>query len=29
MVLKHLLAIADGKIALVDELCTGVMPEPG
>jgi hypothetical protein len=27
MVVKHLLAIADGKIALVDELCTGVMPE--
>jgi hypothetical protein len=27
MVLKHLLAIKDGRIALVDELCTGVMPE--
>src|SRR5688572_15040042 len=26
MVLKHLLAIKDGHIALVDELCTGVMP---
>ncbi len=29
MVVKHLLAIADGRIALVDELCSGVMPEPG
>ena len=28
MVIKHLLAVADGKIALVDELCSGVMPEP-
>ena len=28
MVIKHLLAIADGRIALVDELCSGVMPEP-
>ncbi len=28
MVIKHLLAIVEGKIALVDELCTGVMPEP-
>jgi hypothetical protein len=27
MVVKHLLAIADGKIALIDELCTGVMPD--
>jgi len=29
MVIKHLLAIKDGRIALVDELRTGVMPEPG
>ncbi|HVJ16869.1 MAG TPA: hypothetical protein VM686_15620 [Polyangiaceae bacterium] len=29
MVLKHLVAIKDGQIALVDELCTGVMPLPG
>jgi hypothetical protein len=28
MVVKHLLAIADGRIALVDELCSGVMPQP-
>lgn len=28
MVITHLLAIADGRIAVLDELCTGVMPEP-
>lgn len=27
MVIKHLLAITGGTIALVDELCTGVMPD--
>ena len=27
MVVKHLLAIADGRIALFDELCSGVMPD--
>ncbi len=27
MLIKHLVAIKDGRIALVDELCTGVMPE--
>jgi hypothetical protein len=27
MVAKHLLAITDGKITVVDELCGGVMPE--
>ena len=26
MLLKHLIAIKDGRIALVDELCSGVMP---
>ena len=28
MVVTHLLAIADGHIAVLDELCTGVMPDP-
>ena len=27
MVISHLLAVAEGRIALVDELCTGVMPD--
>jgi hypothetical protein len=27
MGMKHLVAIKDGHIALVDELCTGLMPE--
>ncbi len=29
MLMKHLLAIKDGQIVLVDELCTGVMPKTG
>ena len=28
MVVKHLLAITEGKITLVEELYTGVTPEP-
>jgi len=27
MVVKHLVAINDGRIVLVDEPCTGLMPE--
>src|SRR4051812_13448194 len=27
MLVTHLIAIADGRIALVDELCSGVMPD--
>jgi limonene-1,2-epoxide hydrolase len=27
MVVKHLIAIADGRVALFDELCSGVMPD--
>jgi hypothetical protein len=27
MAMKHLLAIKDGRIALVDELCSGLMPD--
>jgi hypothetical protein len=27
MVIVHLIAIADGQIALVDELCSGLMPQ--
>ena len=26
MIVTNLIAIADGRIALVDELCTGLMP---
>src|SRR5688572_29812818 len=26
VVMKHIIAIKDGRIALVDELCTGIMP---
>ena len=29
MVMKYLIAINDGRIVLVDELCTGVMPDVG
>lgn len=28
MVITHLIAIADGRIAVLDELCSGVMPDP-
>jgi hypothetical protein len=27
MVVQHIVAIAEGRIALVDELCSGVMPD--
>lgn len=28
MVITHLIAITNGRIAVLDELCTGVMPDP-
>jgi len=27
MLVTHLVALADGRIALVDELCSGIMPQ--